>query len=48
MEYLTINIHMISILESLEAAVLVTVWTIYQIAKPAAIIIALAAIISLV
>jgi hypothetical protein len=39
---------MISILESLEAAVVVTVWTIYQIAKPAAIIIALAAIIALV
>jgi hypothetical protein len=39
---------MISILESLEAAVVVTVWCLYQIAKPAAIIIALAAIISLI
>jgi hypothetical protein len=48
MEYLTINIHMISILESLEAAVIVTVWTIYQIAKPAALILAIAALISLV
>ena len=39
---------MISILESVEAAVLVTVWTLYQLVKPTVIILALAAIISLV
>jgi hypothetical protein len=39
---------MISILESLEAAVVVTVWTLYQLVKPTTIILAIAAIIALV